>query len=312
MHLRSFTILLAALALPACALGTISPDDSALDAEAPGGSTPLGAGSPRAAIDGGVAADTSSSLGAATEEPVPEEPPADAAASGDAMARSDAAEGDAGSTAVDSSAPAVAHDTGVVIDAAPPPPPPAIDSGVAIDAAPPPPPPAVDSGVADVGAAHLDAAPAPVDAGAPSGGATTVLSEVTFYGWPDNTPAGPAISNPILHKVAGGIGTYDDPITFATDLGEWAPGTLLYLPFLQRYVIMEDTCVQCASDWASGKKRHIDVWMNSDATHVSALTKCQDDWTRPSVAIEAHPPPGRPVGVGPLFDPAAAVCRASP
>jgi len=38
----------------------------------------------------------------------------------------------------------------------------------------------------------------------------------TFYGWPDNDPAGPAIAYDCGRDyTAGGSGTYDNPLTFA-------------------------------------------------------------------------------------------------
>ncbi|MFI5306855.1 MAG: hypothetical protein ACHQ53_05875, partial [Polyangiales bacterium] len=83
------------------------------------------------------------------------------------------------------------------------------------------------------------------DASAPQ----TIDHLVTFYGWPDNSPPGDGIAYPKLHKGASGTGTYADPITFASDPNEWPAGTILYLPYLQRYVIMEDSCADCITDW---------------------------------------------------------------
>ena len=71
------------------------------------------------------------------------------------------------------------------------------------------------------------------------------------YTWYDNTPAGSAtISHPILHKTAGGTGTYNDPITIAVghslatgkDVLDFPAGTRIYLPDVRRYFIVEDTC----------------------------------------------------------------------
>ena len=73
----------------------------------------------------------------------------------------------------------------------------------------------------------------------------------TAYTWHDNTPAGSAtISHPILHKTAGGTGTYDDPVTIAVghslatgqDVLDFPAGTRIYLPDVRRYFIVEDTC----------------------------------------------------------------------
>jgi len=161
-----------------------------------------------------------------------------------------------------------------------------------------------------------DAAPA-VDASSDAG--TPVSMYVTFYGWADNSPPGNAIAYPkgdgypTVHAGAGGSGTYDDPITFATDEAELAPGTRVYLPFAQKYAMMEDDCVECDSDWASSHKRHIDVWMNSNGTEkTSSLLDCEDQWTMNATAVEVDPPAGITVSAGPLFDPSTNVCRATP
>ncbi len=46
----------------------------------------------------------------------------------------------------------------------------------------------------------------------------TITSYVTMYGFPDNDPPDTAyIANPVLHQLAGGTGTFNDPITFASD-----------------------------------------------------------------------------------------------
>lgn len=74
---------------------------------------------------------------------------------------------------------------------------------------------------------------------------------ITAYTWHDNTPPGsPIISNPVLHRTAGGTGTYDDPITVAVghsletgeDVLDYPAGTRLYVPDVRRYFIVEDTC----------------------------------------------------------------------
>lgn len=85
--------------------------------------------------------------------------------------------------------------------------------------------------------------------------------KMTFYGWPDNAQRGDDIAYPIKHQKAGGTGTYDDPITVAvvtqSNGGNWSPGTLMYVPSLQKYLIVEDECASCDKD-------QIDVWMNSN------------------------------------------------
>ena len=151
-------------------------------------------------------------------------------------------------------------------------------------------------------------APAPT-APAPTG--TLKSLYVTFYGWPDNSPPGAGIAYPGLHSQAGGTGSYADPITFATDAREFAPGTILYVPFIEKYVIMEDGCAECSTDWARGKW-HIDIWMNSNGSYDSQVLACENDWTQSTAQVEIDPPSNRPVTLPPLFDTSKGVCRTSP
>jgi 3D (Asp-Asp-Asp) domain-containing protein len=173
-----------------------------------------------------------------------------------------------------------------------------------------------DAGLAD-GAGYIT--PSDATAAAPADGSASISLYVTFYGWADNSPPGGAIAYPksdgypTLHETAGGTGTYADPITFATDKAEFPVGTRLYVPFIEKYVIMEDDCVECDSDWTSGHKWHIDLWMNSDDTETpSALASCEDRWTRDSTPVEIDPPDGRTVTTTPLFTPSTNTCRTTP
>lgn len=71
-------------------------------------------------------------------------------------------------------------------------------------------------------------------------GTETVTGHLTFYGAGDNCPPGGEIAYPVLHKEAGGNGTYDDPITCASDKS-WLPkGTKVYIEAVEKYFIMED------------------------------------------------------------------------
>jgi 3D (Asp-Asp-Asp) domain-containing protein len=142
---------------------------------------------------------------------------------------------------------------------------------------------------------------------------------MTFYGWPDNSPPGGAIAypksggSPTVHDAAGGTGTYDDPITVATDQAEFPVGTRLFAPVLDKYLIMEDDCAECDTDWSSSHKWHIDVWMNSNGTDDSnAVLDCENQWTQSTTTVEVNPPPGRPATAPPLFDTTTNACRTSP
>jgi 3D (Asp-Asp-Asp) domain-containing protein len=140
---------------------------------------------------------------------------------------------------------------------------------------------------------------------------------VTFYTWLDNDPPGPAIAYPhsrhpgTVHEVAGGTGTYADPITIASDPTEWAVGTRMYAPFLGKYLVMEDQCEQCMHDWRQFRKHHIDIWMNSNSASGAAVQACARHWTRELTAIEINPPRDRPVDARPLFDTVSRTCLAN-
>lgn len=150
-------------------------------------------------------------------------------------------------------------------------------------------------------------------------GGTTYTMEVTFYGWFDNSPPGDAIAYPAsagfptVHDVAGGTGTWDDPITMATDASELPVGTIVYAPFLQKYLVMEDDCTQCDEDWSMSMTRHIDVWMNSSASaNPAALSQCEAQWTQGETPIEVNPPAGRAVTTALLFAPSTNECLSLP
>ena len=43
---------------------------------------------------------------------------------------------------------------------------------------------------------------------------------------------------------AGGVGTYDDPLTFASDAKEYSRCEIIYSPYLKKYLRMEASCAQ--------------------------------------------------------------------
>lgn len=124
--------------------------------------------------------------------------------------------------------------------------------------------------------------------------------ELTGYSYQDNTPPGSAeVSNPILHKKAGGTGTYADPITVAVPgkgSGLFKAGSRFYLPTVKRYVIAEDTGASAAS---SGDG-HLDMWIGGEGGTKSATDSCMNKITG-DVPAEYNPPPGRPVLAGPIY-----------
>jgi hypothetical protein len=144
--------------------------------------------------------------------------------------------------------------------------------------------------------------PAPVTNLAPRGASKQMRVFLTGYSFQDNTPAGSAeVSHPILHKDAGGTGTFADPITVASPGSggsmEWRPGTRFYLPSVKRYVIVEDSG---ASGAPGGVDTHLDMWIDGERGSKSATDACMDRITG-EVSAQLNPPPGLPVVAGPVF-----------
>jgi hypothetical protein len=110
----------------------------------------------------------------------------------------------------------------------------------------------------------------------------------TGYGWWDNTPAGSSdISHPVIHTKAGGDGSYSNPVTIAVghsiingkDVLDYPAGTKMYIPNLQKYFIVEDTCGDgntpqngpCHQGYPAGTTTWVDVWIGGQsATHTQS------------------------------------------
>ena len=128
-----------------------------------------------------------------------------------------------------------------------------------------------------------------------------VLSYVTFYGFDDNDDGNPmhlgtdVISHAAVHDAANeDLGTYEQPGTLAADVGFLSPGTKVYVPALERYYVMEDTCRECSEDWLQNKP-HIDLYVSGTGPE---LVACQERLTMESARIYIDPPPGLPVRPG--------------
>ncbi|WP_306925287.1 hypothetical protein [Arthrobacter globiformis] len=116
----------------------------------------------------------------------------------------------------------------------------------------------------------------------------------TAYTWHDNTPVGSAsISHPVLHRTAGGTGTYADPITIAVghslatgkDVLDYPAGTRIYLPDVRRYFIVEDTCGdgndpengpchQGTNAQGSNSTIWIDMWIGGQSVDAGGADNC--------------------------------------
>lgn len=118
---------------------------------------------------------------------------------------------------------------------------------------------------------------------------------VTGYTWQDNDPPGGAIADPVIHRTAGGTGTYADPITLAVAEGAFRPGVRMYIADLQRYFIVEDTCASCGQ-----RPVWIDLWLDGREGSAAETQDCAERLTRDySVLVDAGP--GLPVSPGSLY-----------
>jgi len=121
--------------------------------------------------------------------------------------------------------------------------------------------------------------------------------KVTAYGWWDNDPPGSAtIAYPYanggktIHFRAGGIGSYDDPITFAADPKVFPKGTRIYIPRLMKFFIMEDLC-GAALKRKEGELPIVDIWIGgTSASDRDDLTEAEENLTREreKILVNAH------------------------
>jgi hypothetical protein len=148
---------------------------------------------------------------------------------------------------------------------------------------------------------------------------------ITWYGFNDNSCAVESQHNcntiafpksdgyPVKHEVATeGQGTYADPISFASaasDNGgnaEFKPGTIIYVPMVRKYFIMEDQCFECIADWKK-KKYHVDLWMGpSFEQNATPLYACENKLTQGSArsgtgVIIVNPAKDLPVEITPIY-----------
>ncbi|MCV2868881.1 hypothetical protein OEW28_09595 [Defluviimonas sp. WL0002] len=143
---------------------------------------------------------------------------------------------------------------------------------------------------------------------------------LTGYTYWDNTPPGSAaIARPVVHRRAGGSGTWADPVTIAVghriDNGrqslDYPAGTRFYLPRLRKYAIVEDVCGDGAKPQDgpchTGHRGHpwLDIWIGGRGQSQEASDLCARRITAVQQAI-INPPRDLPVEVGEI---AAEGCR---
>ncbi|GKZ77813.1 hypothetical protein AnigIFM56816_000596 [Aspergillus niger] len=154
----------------------------------------------------------------------------------------------------------------------------------------------------------------PVQGGSQSqDGECHIVSKVsyTFYGYPDNDPPGSDISEDCGRGMAaGGIGTHENPLTFATAPGEFDRCEVVYSPYLQKYLINEDYCEQCTKDWKS-HIWHVDVWLGGNSTtYGTEQLKCENSLTsaEESQVVIKNPSSNLPVDLTSFYLGGNSVC----
>ncbi len=133
-------------------------------------------------------------------------------------------------------------------------------------------------------------APAPIQVGPAATPMGKFAAFVTGYTYYDNTPPkSKAVSHPKIHKVAGGNGTHADPITMAVghskaggySVLDFPAGTRFYMPYLDRYFIVEDTCGDgltpengaCHQKPDSGHY-WVDIWVDGQGLGADKANNC--------------------------------------
>lgn len=123
---------------------------------------------------------------------------------------------------------------------------------------------------------------------------------ITGYTYWDNTPPGSAaIARPTIHDEAGGVGTFEDPITIAVGRGHagwhYQPGTRIYLEGLEKYAVVEDLCGACGK--GRNGRPHLDLYIGGENTTAHAANACAMKITAVQTIV-VNPAAGYPVNPG--------------
>jgi|GEM_PF-544431 len=139
---------------------------------------------------------------------------------------------------------------------------------------------------------------------------------VTGYSFWDNTPPGSsAIAHPVIHRRAGGTGTYVDPVTLAVGhkiIGErrsidYPVGTRFYIKSLRKYAIVEDVCGDGNrpqdGPCHTGKQGRpwLDIYVDGANSARQHSNNCMSRLTRFHTVIQ-NPGPNYPVVAGPITE----------
>jgi len=139
---------------------------------------------------------------------------------------------------------------------------------------------------------------------------------LTGYSYWDNTPPKSAIiGRPMIHDVAAGIGTYNDPVTLAvgwridgSEISEdFRPGTRFYIPRLRKYGIVEDLCGDGEKPQAGpchvGWEGHpwLDIYVDGSTRNAEVADRCMEKLTDLQPVL-ANPRRGYRVSPGPIVE----------
>ncbi|MDU8929826.1 hypothetical protein RXV86_20765 [Alisedimentitalea sp. MJ-SS2] len=144
---------------------------------------------------------------------------------------------------------------------------------------------------------------------------------LTGYSYWDNTPRGSArIARPVIHRQAGGTGTYNDPITVAVGHSkrggrsrmDFPAGTRFYFPRIQKYGIVEDLCGDgprpqngpCHSGYSG--LPWLDIYVGGRSVSARQADRCMASITGVQAAV-INPARGMPVQAGEI---SLSTCRA--
>jgi hypothetical protein len=143
------------------------------------------------------------------------------------------------------------------------------------------------------------------------GAGTSATVNITFYGTYDNDPKGSMnIAHPVIHQQVGGVGTYADPLTFASPAGDGAYeyGQIIYVPKVQKYFIKED---ECAVSWTAedgcGAVTMVDLYVGNPSDE-KVVVECENSLTDGEGEIILDPPSNLTVSPEKIWDQATGTC----
>ncbi|HET8843315.1 MAG TPA: hypothetical protein VFN35_17765 [Ktedonobacteraceae bacterium] len=153
-----------------------------------------------------------------------------------------------------------------------------------------------------------------------NGQQATISTVVTWYGYNDNSGetedqhGSAAIAYPksdgypTLHNHATEeTGSYNNPITFAAPnknlKGSFPIGSVIYVPFVKKYFIMEDQCGDDDPEGCQNGTNHADLWMGpAQALDGTRLDNCEGKATPDgAVSVIINPSPSLPVDTTQMY-----------